>query len=411
MWYLALKHLFSRKAQTFLTLIGIIIGSGGYVVFTAIQLGFQSFMVERLINRTGSIFISSRDEYITKNSVEKTFANPSLYHWLKEPSGRKEKSTIMHIKKWEEILRRFPEVVSYSGQLSKEAIIDSGTFSTSVNLNGIDPKRYGKVTNFEEYITKGSLQILSQENNSVLIGEPLMKYLGIKENGIVNLTFSDGKTVPVRIVGTYNTGERGTDNRSVIASISTVQKLTNSIGELSSIILKVEDINQAAAVANKLSLFTPDKVESWDQKNENFLSMTSTQDMVRNITTISFILIVAFGIYNILNMVVNQKKREIAILRSYGYSQKDIIFLFLIQGVILGVIGAFMGLLIGAGLSAKIETIPTAGRGMSHMVVSWDVAIYAKGFLLVVGSSLLASFFPAKNAGKLSPVEIIRGSM
>jgi lipoprotein-releasing system permease protein len=119
-------------------------------------------------------------------------------------------------------------------------------------------------------------------------------------------------------------------------------------------------------------------------------------------------MIIAFSIYNILNMTVNHKKRDIAILRSMGFDQIQTTLLFLLQGILLGLFGALLGIAIGALGCAYAQTIPTPRGNMS---ISWDIDIYIQGFLLIFVSSLLASFIPARNAGKLSPIEIIRGTL
>jgi lipoprotein-releasing system permease protein len=108
-------------------------------------------------------------------------------------------------------------------------------------------------------------------------------------------------------------------------------------------------------------------------------------------------------------MVVNQKKREIAILRSLGFSERETIFLFLVQGMILGLGGGLFGMLAGGIACHYIEQIKI-GVGSGHMPMSWDAAIYLKAFSIVLISSIIASFLPARNAGRLSPIEIIRWS-
>ena len=123
------------------------------------------------------------------------------------------------------------------------------------------------------------------------------------------------------------------------------------------------------------------------------------------------ILIVAgFGIYNILSMAVNHKRREIAILRSMGYEASDITRLFLIQGLILGALGGAVGCLLGYGLCEVMARIPIAERGLggNRMIIVFFPGIYVRGFLLAFMSASLASFLPARAAGKLSPIEIIR---
>jgi lipoprotein-releasing system permease protein len=213
----------------------------------------------------------------------------------------------------------------------------------------------------------------------------------------------------MKIIGTFNSGDRRSDERNIYASLITVQKATSSPGEVTSIIVKIKEFSRAAEIATEWSTLSRDRVESWDQLNSDHLSMMSTQDVVRLVTTSAFIVIVAFGIYNILNMVVNHKKRDIAILRSIGFDEKDTSFLFLVQGILIGLAGGLSGLLIGFVACLYIETIQIP-MGRQHMMISWDIMIYVKAFVLVFGASIIASFFPARAAGRLSPIEIIRGA-
>ena len=409
MWFVALKHIFSRKSQTMLTFLAIVLGSGGYVVFSGMQLGFQQYMVDRLIERSGHINISTRDEYITAESLSGVFFPGSAVRWLNNPSGRRSSSRLSSAAAWYRMLDRNSDVVAYSPQIDEQVIVSRGNYTGTVSLVGIDPDKYLSVTNFGNDITSGSLSSLNGGSSIIFIGETLMNYLGVKVNDSITVSTSDGRVTPMKIAGTFNTGDHRTDERTIYASINTVQRVVSAAGEISEIIVKVNNFARAAEIATSWSVLSSDNVESWDQLNKDRLSMMSTQDVVRNVTTTTFILIVAFGIYNILNMVVNHKKRDIAILRSIGYDRNDTVFLFLIQGVMIGVAGGLTGMILGFAGCSYIETIKIP-MGRQHMMVSWDYMIYVKGFVLVVGASIIASFFPAMAAGRFSPIEIIRGS-
>ncbi len=409
MWFVALKHIFSRKSQTMLTFLAIVLGAGGYVVFSGIQLGFQQYMVDRLIERSGHINISARDEYITSKSLDNVFFSGSSVRWMNNPSGKRSSSRLTSAASWYRMLEGNSDVVAYSPQIEEEVIVSRGNYTGTVLLVGIDPDKHLSVTNFGNDITSGSYSSLNSGSSVLFMGESLMKYLGVKVNDTITVSTSDGKVTPMKIVGTFDTGDHHLDERTLYASINTVQRVASAVGEISEITVKVKDFARAAEIATSWSRLSSDNVESWDQLNRDRLSMMSTQDIVRNVTTTSFILIVAFGIYNILNMVVNHKKRDIAILRSIGYDRNDTVFLFLIQGVIIGVAGGIAGLMLGFAGCSYISTIKIP-MGRHHMMVSWDYMIYVKGFVLVVGASIIASFFPARTAGRLSPIEIIRGS-
>lgn len=155
-----------------------------------------------------------------------------------------------------------------------------------------------------------------------------------------------------------------------------------------------------------------DKVESWDQKNANIFQVFRIQDAVRFLSIGAIMVVAGFGIYNILNMTVMQKRRDVAILRSMGWATRDVVALFLVQGLILGFSGIALGLSFGFGLSFYLETIPLGegpfGGGVGHLLVSRAPSIYLQAALLALASTLLASVLPARAAGRLSPIEIIR---
>jgi len=405
MFELALKYIFSRKLQSLLMLIGVAFGCGGYIVFTSIQTGFQNFLKERLIENSGHITISSRDDFITVESLNDVFFKGNIISWICAPSGRRSHDYLQSAWHWQKRLESVWFVVGSTRRIEATTTCSRGSFSHSVIVRGIDPITEPKVTNISEDIVEGNVAMLNSGNNMVILGKDLMKFLGARINDTVNIINASGHVYPVKVVGIYSSGDRRNDEAMVLGSITTVQNILESPGKISKIIVKTVDPDKAAMFADELSKFSYDKVESWDQANINFLSMTKQQSLIRQITIFTFILVVSFGIYNVLNMMVHQKQREIAILRSIGYTSADTVILFLLQGAFISIVGGVLGVIIGYTACSYIETISLPGR---RMLVAWDVSIYIWGFLLVVVSSLLASFLPAKNAGLLSPIEIIR---
>lgn len=404
-----MRHLINRPQQTILTFVGIMLGAAGYIVFAGIQIGYQDYVIEKLINIDAYVRISPRDEIITEATFRNMFFTGTTIHWVNPPSGRASNSYLSNIHGWFNRLNADPSVVAYSTQIVREVIFSHGKFSLPVRLAGIDPEKQSHVTNLEGDIIAGALKSVGKGDSLILLGEELMNRLGANLNGTIHVTGAGGVMFPVKIVSIYRTGVKQIDNRIAYSSITTVQKITQSPGEISDIVVRLKDVHSAADTAAEWSRYSTDKVESWDQAKEDIRVTLKAQTIVRNATTFTIILIVAFGIYNILNMVVNQKKREIAILRSIGYDETDTVILFLLQGVLLGVFGALIGMCIGYVSCYYIEKIPI-GTGIGHMPMSWDAVIYMKAFILVVSSSLIASFIPARNAGRLSPIEIIRGS-
>jgi len=409
MWFLALKHIVSRKSQSILTLLAIVFGAAGYIVLSGIQIGFQNYMISNLIERSGHIIVTPKDEFIDEDSVNKIFAGDKNYIWLNKPSGRRSNTGLTQTSKWYKKLSQDPEVSGYSPTITQEAIASRGGFKQTVNLVGIDPIKHKKTTTFHEDITYGSLESLNNGLSVILVGERLLLLLGVKVNDTINISTANGNVIPMKIIGTFDTGEIHSDVRTIYASLATVQNVAGTPRKIDSIIIKIKNYSKAADVATKWNMESSDTVESWDQRYKSRLEMMKTQDTIRNITTISFIIIIAFGIYNILNMAVNHKTKDIAILRSIGFNQNDTVFLFLIQGALLGLIGGILGVSAGFGICKLLESMKIQ-MGPRTMTIAWDIAIYLKAFFLVTFSALIASYFPAKAAGKLSPIEIIRGA-
>ncbi|MBW7858482.1 MAG: ABC transporter permease, partial [Leptonema sp. (in: Bacteria)] len=399
-----------------LTLIGITLGSAAYVSFSGIMLGFQGYIIDQLINNDAQIRISPRDEALTEQTFQNVFFQGTEVVWVRPPTGRTDSTQLTNANGWFVKLDNDSRVVGYAPQIARQVIFVNGKTIIPGKFTGIEPKRQAYVTTIVSSIIVGSLVDLSRGGSAILIGAGLIEKLGTRMGETINIITPKGQRHPLRVAGVLTTGNRMLDDTIVYASIPTVQRITGSSGELTDIVIRVKDVSKAAEIASEWSAYTRDKVQSWDQAFESILSVFKMQDIVRNITTFTIILVVAFGIYNILNMVVNQKKKEIAILRSVGFDRKDTIRLFVIQGSLLGAIGALLGLALGGFTNHLIDGMPIGGTSkgggptITKMMVSWNTMIFVKAFLLAFLSSFLASFIPARMASKLSPVEIIRSS-
>ena len=202
------------------------------------------------------------------------------------------------------------------------------------------------------------------------------------------------------------------DNTQAFASLIDIQKLQGVANRISDIGVKLTDVNRAQGLAEFWREFTRDKVESWEEANSATLSVFTIQNITRNFMTISIVVVAAFGIYNILSILVTQKRKEIAILRALGFESHQILEVFLYQGLILGVIGGIIGVILGYGVCLYMSTLSVgSGRMMGStgkMLVAFNLAIYVKAFLIAFFSSLVSSIIPAYGATKLTPIGIIR---
>lgn len=412
MFFLAIRHLLSRKKQTGLTLLGIILGTAAYIAISAMMLGFQFFIVDQLVNNDSHIRINAREELLTETSLNDAFFSDStIIKWIKPPSGRKDNPYILSPWAWLDRLEKDENVVAASPQLIVQGIATYGKTTTGVSLVGSDVEKQKGVSTIENYMVSGKFSDIGTSGNRIAVGEAFLKKVGAAKGESIFLTVGKGLPQPFRIVSVFDLGVKAFDEGRIFTSLNDLQKLNETPSRVSDIAIRLTDFTKAAEIASSYNLFGQEKVLSWDQSNEGIMSVFTTQDIVRNTMTISILIVAGFGIYNILSLAVTHKRREIAILRSMGFEPRDISNLFLIQGIILGLIGGLIGLILGLSVSyimSKIEISANRGLGGNRMIISFEYIIYVKAFLLALLSSSFASFFPARAAGRLEPIEIIR---
>jgi len=408
MWFLAIRHLTSRQRQTIITISGVALGVSAFVAFSNIMLGFQEYIINQLVNNDSHVRISKREENIEEHSMDKIYY-PDAEHvfWIKPPSGNRDATQIENPLAWFERLKRDPRVLAYSSQLQTQVFYTYGGVTRAGKMIGSDPHKQIRISNIRDYMKQGDFLKIGASGNKIVAGDSLLKKMGARVGD--SLLISTGKRtgIPFKIIGAFHFGIMGLDDTVTFGALSDVQNVNLTPSQISDIALRLTDVNMASEFATDYSQFSKDKVQSWDQANANILSVFTMQNMIRNFITTSIMIVAAFGIYNILNILVNQKRKDIGILRSMGFDGPDIRNLFLIQGLILGTCGGAIGLLVGHGISLFMGTLQIGGM-IDRMIISYNPQIYIMGFVVATLASAFSSFLPARAAGKLKPIDIVR---
>lgn len=412
MWFLALKQLLARKKQTIFVIGGVLLGTAAYTLISGIMIGFQTYLTTRLIEGEAHIHIAAKETDITRYSLDEAFFGTDvLVDWKKFPSGRRDHAKIDHPTGWFEILDNDPRVVAYSPQINVQVLAQRGIISMSARVIGVDPVKQERVTNINDYIVGGRLSNIGNAGNRIIVGKLLMQKLGANVNENINLSVGKGAPVSFRIVNYFETGTRALDQGTIYASLADAQKLDHRPSQITDIAVKLVDVTEAKNIADSYERLTSDYVQSWDEENQNTFSVFNMQNAIRYTMTLAILLVASFGIYNILNVIVTQKRKEIGILRSMGFTGDDISRLFLYQGIVFGVVGGLLGLIVGYGacqLAGMYQIAPPGGTTSGNLTVSYDIWIYIKALLLASGVSIIAGWLPARAAGRLSPIDIIR---
>jgi lipoprotein-releasing system permease protein len=237
-----------------------------------------------------------------------------------------------------------------------------------------------------------------------------MKNIGAQVDDTVKLSIGLGEARPFKVVGILHLGNEQMDEVMALGNIRDIQALNHTPGRVSEISVALSDINLSGPLAEKWSLYTKDTVQGWEEANAQFMQMITIQDIMRAIMTGAILLVAGFGIYNVLSIMIAQKKKEIAILRSIGYGPDKILELFLFQGLILGIGGGLLGICFGIGINSLLgrwELAFEVGKD-NHLPISYDYSIFVTAFVAAQVAAAIASYLPARAASRLTPLDIIR---
>lgn len=416
MLFLAVRYLLSRKKQAFLTLLGVIFGSAAFVVVSGVFLGAQEFLIDQIINNDAHIHIYPKENILKEHTLDRVFYlnNKENIYWKVAPSGRQGSIKINNPPEWFSRLKGNPYVVAFAPILRTQVIITKSVTSIPINLYGIIPNRQSKVTNIENYMLHHKFNDLGVGGNRLIIGKGLLNKLGACLNDVVHISSGNiERQLPFKIIDIFNTGIASLDDTRAYAFLGDVQKINNKLNQINEIAIKIEDYRQATDVANNLMFLSSDKVQSWNQQNANFLSIFKLQDFMRYVIISVILLISSLGVYNTINIIVNQKKRDIAVLSAMGFTSNAITLLFFSQGLIFGVLGGLLGLFLGhlsCVLMQMINIDDSSSGNFNNLIISMDIFIYIKSFFISLIVTSIASIIPARVASTLMPIEIIRES-
>lgn len=410
MYFLAWRQLMARKKQSLLILLGISFGTLLFVSISGLQLGMRSYISEQLLNNTAHILIKGSDRTIDPAEVTEAFYGKNPVRWISPPSGKREESRLENYQGWYRLLVNESEVLDFSPRLTTNAILANGRFTSSVNLVGTIPKRHLRITSVRKYMKEGTFEALEGGSSNIVIGTGVAADLGVRLDQTILVSSGPDRQQPFKIVGIVHFGNEGFDKSIAYAELNHVQTLNRSPGRVSEIAVALYDIERSREMADRWRLLGRDKVQDWQEANKAFMEMIRVQDYTRYFITSAILLVAAFGIYNVLTIMISQKRREIAILRAIGYAPKRILQLVLYQGILLGIAGGLLGLGLGYLVCVGIGRIDFGFEigGSHNLRLSYDWQIYAIAFASANLASFVASCLPAFAASRLTPMEILR---
>jgi lipoprotein-releasing system permease protein len=258
---------------------------------------------------------------------------------------------------------------------------------------------------------EGSLPALSAVPDGVILGVSLAKKMQAEMGDTLSVASRGGKTT-LRVVGIFKTGLEQLDERQVYVNLTKQQSMQARARIINEIRIKLDDISQSIPMAEKLETSFGYKAAPWEETNSRILSVFVLQNSIIYATVTAIMMVAGFGIYNIISTIVMEKARDIAIMRSMGLSESDVVRIFLVQGIVVGVIGSIVGCGLGYLMAEGIHMIPAPGATEPGQTLR--VSMQAWRFFLASGISMMiataAAWLPSRKAAKTNPLNIIRGA-
>lgn len=406
--YLGLRYTRAKRRNHFISFIsgvsmlGITLGIVALIVVLSVMNGFHKEVRERILGMASHATISS-------------------------VSGE--------LKNWPEVMdqaREHERVVGQAPFVEVQAMLVNGQNVSGAILRGIDPAQEGAVSEVVDAMKRGQITDLQAGKFGIVLGKELAYALGVDKGDKVTVVTPELNVTPAglmprlkrfKVVGVFEVGMSDYDRGMALLHLGDAAKLMRLGDAVTGVRLKLDDMWEAPLVARELarSLGGYYQVSDWTMQHRNFFSALQTEKRMMGIILFLIVAVAAFNIVSTLVMVVTDKQSDIAILRTLGASPGSVMWIFIVQGTMIGFIGSLLGTFLGVLLAMNVEeTVGWIERmfGVQFLDPSiyyisklpsdihWDDVVF-----IGVGAffiALLATLYPAWRAARVQPAEALR---
>lgn len=401
-------HLTSNIKQTIVALLGVTFGISMYVFMTGFMTGANNTQNDLAFSSLAHIRIYNDIPSDNTNIAAKVFPNSvvNLHNGkiIKYIDGIKNSNTIL------DALKSQKEITGITTQVNINVFFKNAGNKVNGSVSGVDVMNENKVFNTSKYITQGNWNELKHRSDGIIVAVDLAKNLSLKVNDNLNILTSDGITKNYKVIGLFKTDVATVDKSKAYININAARQLIGvNQSYVTDIQINIKDYNNTKNISSQIASIIPYKTESWQMANQQLVAGSSLRDIIAIAVSLVILLVAGFGIYNIMNMTINQKIREIAILKAMGFSGPDVTQIFLTQALVIGIIGGFIGLGLGYLTAILVNKIPFEVAGMHTLPMAYTLKDYILAFMFGLVTTFIAGYIPARKASKIDPVTILRG--
>jgi len=421
--FVSIRHLSAKKSQKFISLntwisiAGVGLGVMALIVVIAVMSGFSKDLRDKILGTNSHVVVSNMNRAMVEN-----------YDGI--------------IKK----VRSVKGVIAAAPFIMNQVMLINGDKVSGIVVRGIDPEKEETVSDLGKNMVSGTVLDLKTKSSfsgkikgrekknraGIILGKELSRRLGVGVGDIVSMVSPVSRVTPVgliprmklfKVVGVFESGMYEYDANLSFILLKSAQKFFSMKNGVSGIEIRVADIEEAGNIASVIQkeLGFPYLVRDWMQMNRNLFSALKLEKIVMFIILILIIFVAAFNIVSTLFMLVMEKAKEIAILKSMGASCSSIMKIYSYQGLFIGLVGTFLGCAVGFVIVPNLNEIVSSIESIFGIVAfPSDVYYldrlpskiqYMDSFLIIIFSvviCLVASLYPAWRASKLDLVDGLR---
>ena len=405
--HIALRYLLAKRKQAFISVIslvstiGVTVGVMAVIIALAVMTGLQQSLQDRILGSQAHIYVSKTggiDDY--RAEIER--------------------------------LRAVPHVTGVAPAILGKALISARRGEDFITIKGIDPALEPSVTDISRTMQAGTLGALANPVaapgedvaiDGIVLGRDLASNLGVVVGDSVRLTTPEGRLSPLglnpsvrrlRVVGIFSLGLFEFDSTYGFISLDVAKRMLNK-QEVGYIQLRVDNIYDAPAITKDVSARLGETylAQDWGQMNKPLFSALALEKLAVSMAIGLIVMVAALNIVATLILLVMEKHRDIAILKTMGAGAKSITAIFVLQGLLIGLVGTGLGAALGLGVSYicdkyQLIRVPADVYQVSYMpftVLAGDFAVVISVAVLIC---FVATIYPSRQAARLDPSQALR---
>ena len=406
--HIAFRFLTAKKRAMLMSLSCTVLGVGLFVLTQATTSGFEEFFIKTILGTDGAMRIEDK----IQDTIRSMNAGGGSDFMVSQREGVKYIEGVEEPKALIAALRDFSNVSGASAVLRGSVTVRSSFKNESAQAFGIDLEEHLKVSDLGHQIVQGDIAAFRENLSGALVGRVLADRLQLAV-GSTFLLVADGQLRRYRVSALYETGVADIDKLRVYIHMGEARSLLKKPRGVTFIQINLFEKDRAPQTAFHIQAVLKHTAKPWQEREKSWLATFRALRISSAITVSVFTLIAGLAMFNTLAMIVLEKTKDIAILRSMGYERRDITRIFLWQAVIVLFIGTVLGCLVGAGSTFAVSRMPLPITGIfktETFQVTWSGWHYLEAILTAAIMVMIASLIPARRAARLEPGDIVRGT-